>query len=235
MTATGPNPQPGGTPRTDLERRIRDRRMTLEEFVRYAEVFAMANHENGTISLRHLQRLISGRAPATRLRPATARLLERIFKEDIRTLLAPECAMVTDGAHSLRVAIAIVTWDTRVLLVARRGEPGQIWQFPAGMVKPGAQADAVAVAETLAETGAARPPAASAPGSTPGPGSTATTTPAATSPVRPATLTRPRTPASSGPSGTPSLSSSPASESTDPYLPNSSSHHPDYRSAIVAR
>ena len=153
MTATGPNPQPGGTPRTNLERRIRDRRMTLEEFVRYAEVFAMANHENGTISLRHLQRLISGRAPATRLRPATARLLERIFKEDIRTLLAPECSMVTDGAHSLRVAIAIVTWDTRVLLVARRGEPDQIWQFPAGMVKPEVQADAVAVAETLAETG----------------------------------------------------------------------------------
>lgn len=153
MAATGPNSQPGGTPRTDLERRIRDRRMTLEEFVRYAEVFARANHEHGTISLRHLQRLISGRVPATRLRPATARLLERIFKEDIRTLLAPGCLTVTDGAHSLRVAIAIVTWDTRVLLVARRGDPDQTWQFPAGMVKPGVQADAVAVAETLAETG----------------------------------------------------------------------------------
>lgn len=157
MTVNEPTAATNRVPRTLLEQRIRDRRMTFEEFIAFAEVFARENNEGGTISLRHLQRLVSGKSPAARLRPATARLLERIFNDDIRTLLAPDSAIAADvsprGAHSLRVAIAIVTWDTRVLLVARRGDPEQTWQFPAGMVKPGVRADAVAVAETLAETG----------------------------------------------------------------------------------
>lgn len=58
-------------------------------------------------------------------------------------------------AHTLKVAIAIVHDDTRVLLVQRRGDGGDpdSWQFPAGMVKPGLTAQTVAVRETLAETG----------------------------------------------------------------------------------
>ncbi|MBV8996075.1 MAG: hypothetical protein JO287_20780, partial [Pseudonocardiales bacterium] len=79
---------PDRPPRTLLEQRIRQRCMTYEEFVQHAETFARDHHEPGTLSLRHLQRLTSGRSLGT-LRPATARLLERILGEPIATLLAP--------------------------------------------------------------------------------------------------------------------------------------------------
>ncbi|HSZ30570.1 MAG TPA: hypothetical protein VK784_12555, partial [Pseudonocardiaceae bacterium] len=75
-------------PRTLLEQRIRQRYMTYEEFVQHAETFARDNREPGTLSLRHLQRLVSGR-PLGTLRPATARLLERLLGEPITTLLSP--------------------------------------------------------------------------------------------------------------------------------------------------
>jgi 8-oxo-dGTP diphosphatase len=57
------------------------------------------------------------------------------------------------AAQALRVAIAIVTRGEDVLLVCRRGDDSLSWQFPAGMVKPGSSAEAVAVQETHAETG----------------------------------------------------------------------------------
>jgi 8-oxo-dGTP diphosphatase len=57
------------------------------------------------------------------------------------------------GAQALRVAIATVLRNDQVLLVCRRGDAGLTWQFPAGVVKPGADAAAVAVQETHAETG----------------------------------------------------------------------------------
>jgi hypothetical protein len=75
-------------PRTLLEHRIRQRSMTFEEFVQHAEAFARDNHEPGTLSLRHLQRLVSGQ-PIGTLRPATVRLLEHLFGEPITALLAP--------------------------------------------------------------------------------------------------------------------------------------------------
>lgn len=56
-------------------------------------------------------------------------------------------------AQALRVAIAVVVRGAEVLLVCRRGDEEITWQFPAGVVKPGRTADAVAVAETLGETG----------------------------------------------------------------------------------
>lgn len=57
--------------------------------------------------------------------------------------------------HALRVAIAVVLKGSEVLIVQRRSEDsnGISWQFPAGMVKPGASSEIVAVRETLAETG----------------------------------------------------------------------------------
>jgi 8-oxo-dGTP diphosphatase len=55
--------------------------------------------------------------------------------------------------QALRVAIAIVTKDDEVLLVCRRGSDSISWQFPAGVVKPGASPAVVAVEETHAETG----------------------------------------------------------------------------------
>jgi 8-oxo-dGTP diphosphatase len=56
-------------------------------------------------------------------------------------------------AQALRVAIAVVTRDDDVLLVCRRGSDSLTWQFPAGVVKPGASPAVVAVEETHAETG----------------------------------------------------------------------------------
>ena len=55
--------------------------------------------------------------------------------------------------QALTVAIAIVLRGDEVLLVCRRGSDSLTWQFPAGMVKPGASADATAIQETHNETG----------------------------------------------------------------------------------
>lgn len=59
----------------------------------------------------------------------------------------------TAQAQALRVAIAVVVRNDEVLLVCRRGSDALTWQFPAGVVKPGAAPAAVAAQETLAETG----------------------------------------------------------------------------------
>jgi 8-oxo-dGTP diphosphatase len=59
------------------------------------------------------------------------------------------------NAVALAIAIAVVVNNTDVLLVCRReADPSGItWQFPAGIVKPGATPATVAIRETLAETG----------------------------------------------------------------------------------
>ena len=79
------------TARTVLEQKIRERRMTFEEFTEFAETFARKHGEPGTLSARHLQRLASGRGEGGRslgdVRPATARLLERIFGVSVDELL----------------------------------------------------------------------------------------------------------------------------------------------------
>lgn len=56
-------------------------------------------------------------------------------------------------AQALRVAIAVVLRGEDVLLVCRRGDGELRWQFPAGVVKPGASPETVAVQETHGETG----------------------------------------------------------------------------------
>jgi 8-oxo-dGTP diphosphatase len=58
----------------------------------------------------------------------------------------------SSGVEAFRAAIAVVVDSGRVLLVCRRGETPS-WQFPAGTIKPGGSSEAVAVSETLAETG----------------------------------------------------------------------------------
>lgn len=66
----------------------------------------------------------------------------------------PEAA--SEDAEALRAAIAIVTNAHEVLLVCRRTEDPAAplsWQFPAGIVKPGASPATTAVREALAETG----------------------------------------------------------------------------------
>jgi tetratricopeptide (TPR) repeat protein len=80
-------------PRTVLEQKIRERRQTLDEFINYVETFRREHHETGTLSLRHLERLVAGHRgdgrPLGPVRPATARLLERIFNLNTAELLAP--------------------------------------------------------------------------------------------------------------------------------------------------
>jgi 8-oxo-dGTP diphosphatase len=59
------------------------------------------------------------------------------------------------GRRRLIAAVAVVVTESDVLVVCRRevDPSGITWQFPAGIVKPGASAEIVAVRETLAETG----------------------------------------------------------------------------------
>ncbi|WP_252365329.1 hypothetical protein [Saccharomonospora piscinae] len=65
----------------------------MQEFAEYAERFARDHGEPGTLSVRHLDRLVNGRGlhgkPLGRPRPATARLLERIFGIPAGVLLSP--------------------------------------------------------------------------------------------------------------------------------------------------
>lgn len=56
-------------------------------------------------------------------------------------------------SQALRVAIAVVRRGDEVLLVCRRGSDSLSWQFPAGVIKPGATSAVVAETETHSETG----------------------------------------------------------------------------------
>lgn len=116
MSASGPQE---AVARTVVEQRIRELRMTLEEFVEYFERVARDCKEpKATLSLRHLHRLVIGRRgdgrPLGPLRPATVRVLEHIFGESITTLLAasrpaPELtnsdAVSSSGASSVLLPI----------------------------------------------------------------------------------------------------------------------------------
>jgi hypothetical protein len=88
--------------RTVLEQKIWERRQTFEEFAEFAEIFAREHKEPGTLGVRHLQRLAAGRGPRGRalgqVRPATARLLERILGLSVDELLAPPAGHSTGGA-----------------------------------------------------------------------------------------------------------------------------------------
>jgi hypothetical protein len=93
--------------RTVLEQKIRERRQTFEEFAEYAEMFAREHNEPGTVSARHLQRLAAGHGPKGQPlgppRPATARLLERIFKLSITELLAPPSRPTATSERTVNV------------------------------------------------------------------------------------------------------------------------------------
>jgi len=103
--------------------------------------------------------------PDVIIRPELQRALDTAYERApeaakirfARQLSAEEAADLEAAgkAATLAVAIAVVVTDTDVLIVCRRDpDPSGItWQFPAGIVKPGASATTVAVRETLAETG----------------------------------------------------------------------------------
>ncbi|CRK61109.1 Putative regulatory protein [Alloactinosynnema sp. L-07] len=94
--------------RTLLEQKIRERNETFEEFAESLERFGRDNHEVGTLSVRNLQRLVAGRrpdgGPLGAVRPATARLLERMFGTSIDELLRPPVVRSSydDSAFELR-------------------------------------------------------------------------------------------------------------------------------------
>ena len=103
--------------------------------------------------------------PDVVIRPELQRALDTAYERApeaaklrfARQLSANESADIEAAGKSvaLTVAIAVVLTKPEVLIVCRRSiEPSGItWQFPAGIVKPGASAHTVAVRETLAETG----------------------------------------------------------------------------------
>jgi tetratricopeptide (TPR) repeat protein len=101
-------------PRTELERLIRERRRTLEEFSKDADRFAIEHALRATLSPRHLQRLASGQRedgrPLGPVRPATRRLLERMLGRPIEELLASPREVrrrePTDTAAELRARLA---------------------------------------------------------------------------------------------------------------------------------
>jgi hypothetical protein len=97
--------------RTVLEQKIRERNQTLEEFIDYVEKFRHDHKESGTLSLRHLERLIAGHRgdgrPLGPLRPATARLLKHIFGQSVTELLAqPAIEHADDPTVELRQRIS---------------------------------------------------------------------------------------------------------------------------------
>ncbi|MBB4683950.1 hypothetical protein [Amycolatopsis jiangsuensis] len=115
-------------PRTLLEQRIWGRNQSLAEFAEFAEEFARSSGEPGTLSERNLKRLVAGRrtdgAPVGRPRPATARLLERIFGTGIDELLAsPErAAGAQSDQRELQTALAIARRVTPEVVMLLRGQ-----------------------------------------------------------------------------------------------------------------
>jgi hypothetical protein len=98
--------------RTVLEAKIRERRMTFEEFAVYVETYAREHGESGTIGLRHLQRLVAGvghrGVPLGPVRPATARLLEGILGLSMDELLmvpAPAAAQLVARRQPIRIEV----------------------------------------------------------------------------------------------------------------------------------
>jgi hypothetical protein len=110
-------------PSTLLELKIRELGMTLGEFVEHAEAFARDHGERGTISMRHLQRLISPRDRPTSLRPATRRLLEAIFATPAIELLGPPPRADLDESASQvgaeDASSVVADWQREAAEVAR--------------------------------------------------------------------------------------------------------------------
>lgn len=118
-------------------------RSTNEEFARTLGVavrtVAAWHADPAIVPRREIQRALD--TALERVTPAEQRRFGVLYRQtsEVQT-------------QALRVAIAVVVRGAEVLLVCRRGEDSLTWQFPAGVVKPGGSASAVAVQETLAET-----------------------------------------------------------------------------------
>lgn len=129
-------------------------RMTNEGFARHLKVAVR------TVASWHASPDVTPRSAMQELLDAAFEDASDAAKARFRRLVEPDgtATMPEAGGESvqaLRVAIAVVVDDARVLIVCRRDEDGSgiSWQFPAGMVKPGQAPESVAIKETLAETG----------------------------------------------------------------------------------
>ena len=91
----------------------------------------------------------------TALERAPAAVVQRFEASLWGPLTYKPPAVAPTGPQALTVAVAVVRREDSVLLVCRRAEEGSAlrWQFPAGVVKPGGDTAAVALSETLGETG----------------------------------------------------------------------------------
>lgn len=96
-------------------------------------------------------------APDVVPRPAVQQLLDQALhaaSEDVQQRFETQPQPTEPSpAAALQAALAVVIHDSHVLLVRPLAPDTASWQFPAGIVKPGGSPEAVAVRETLAETG----------------------------------------------------------------------------------
>lgn len=98
--------------------------------------------------------------PATRQRPDVQRMLDAALQRAddgarqrfAHAMRAAEPERGDSGPQRLTVALSVVQRDDSVLLVQRRDDGALRWQFPAGIVKPGASPADAAVRETYVET-----------------------------------------------------------------------------------
>lgn len=109
-----------------------------------------------TVAAWHADPALTPRADVQAILDTTLSQAPQDAAARFAALLDREAANRPPGMpQALTVAVAVVRRDDTVLLVRRRGEDvhGLRWQFPAGIVKPDAEPGAVAVQETLSETG----------------------------------------------------------------------------------
>lgn len=95
-------------------------------------------------------------APEVTPREEFQQILDTAFEkapEQVRARYEQLVKTPAADVQALRVAVAVITHEGRVLLVCRRGDDAISWQFPSGIVKPGSKPEAAAVREALAETG----------------------------------------------------------------------------------
>lgn len=99
--------------------------------------------------------------PSARQHPDAQRMLDAALQraEDgarqrfAHAMRADDPERSGDGSQRLTVALSVVQRADSVLLVQRRDDGALRWQFPAGIVKPGASPVDAAVRETYVETG----------------------------------------------------------------------------------
>ncbi|MFK4869010.1 NUDIX domain-containing protein [Streptomyces sp. CSMPJR101] len=120
-------------------------RMTNEAFAEHLGI------SERTISRWHAQPAMVHRTEVQQILDTAYEQAGETVQQRFALLLRPPAPRME--AQALRVAIAVVLRGDDVLLVCRRGDGELRWQFPAGMVKPGADPATVAVQETHGETG----------------------------------------------------------------------------------